>query len=230
MDKMGTPTSIHFTKSNISFYKFYTAFCLVGLCKEKTKPCRNSGTFLRLVFVLCCSSWSPVIIVVFSNLARLPQTAQKATWKFQQCAAKYRGGRVVITLAWYHTFYWIPLIFLQKKCLQGGDLFYKMGLSQQRLQFPSTFLTETHTPKLPKFTYLKILYCGYYLLQLKELHEKKPLSPCYYGFPQLTCRVHLWSSAPTLQFHNHTAHRDKYPSIRQLMQDIIRRWSCICRI
>lgn len=173
-----------------------------------------------------------MIIVVFSNLARLPQTAQKATWKFHQCAAKYRCGRVVITLALYHTFYWIPLIFLQRKCLQGRGFFDTMSLSQQRLWFPSTFLTETHTPTLPKFTDLEIPYCGYYLLQLKELHEKKTLSP-YYAL--------LWVSSAHLQssplifithsaVHNHTAHRDKCPSIRQLMQNVIKTWSYICRL
>jgi len=36
-------TSIHLVKGSTSPYKPCIAFCLVRLCKEMNKPCRNTG-------------------------------------------------------------------------------------------------------------------------------------------------------------------------------------------
>lgn len=132
----------HLIKGSIPPYKPCMAFCLVGLCKEKNKPCRKKQDgWAELRFVLCYSSWSPVITVVFSNVANLPQTAQKATWKVHHVHSKIQvwdnGDHIGTYVLLEHT------DFLLKKAFTR--LVYKMVLSQQRLWFPPTSLTERKT-------------------------------------------------------------------------------------
>lgn len=80
-EKNETPTSIHLINVAHTPLQILHCFPFSSALQRKEQTLQTHNSWAALPFFLCYSSWPPVIIVVFSSVAQLRQTARKATWK-----------------------------------------------------------------------------------------------------------------------------------------------------